>query len=303
MQRNFRKLQFAAITLVLIFVQSARSAEDMQSTASANELVGITAPYQSAILACTQPARISRIAFPEGSYVSQGSIVVFLEDAVQRARTILAEITMESTLPIELERAKLVKARRDVERLQRLHGSDYASSKELSDALSALEIAEVSHNLAVFQQQQALLNHQKESEVLREFQLAAPFDGYVSAHLKYAGETVDQLEGVVRLVQLDPLLVTVDCPLDLAHRVVEGGQYTVRPSACGGLPRMGTVIFASQVADAASQTFRVKLKVDNTDRGWLAGWKVTVDFDVEKTPVGDVASRVPCEAGAGDVQH
>lgn len=301
-QKNSRRMQLA-VALLILCPFPAVSGDQAQSASGSLEVIGITAPNQTALLASVHPAKISRIAFPEGSYVREGDVVVWLDDGVQRARTHLARITMETTLPVELERAKLVKAQRDLDRLKRLHGSDYASSKELSDALSALEIAEVSYNMAVFQQAQSSLEHQRESEVLKEYQLTAPFDGYVAAHLKFPGETIDQLEGVVRLAQLNPLVVTVDCPLELARVIEEGDQFPVRPSADGDTMRLGTVVFSSEVADAASQTFRVKLKIDNADRAWLAGWKVRIDFGAEAAKAGDVASRIPQESGSQNVQR
>ena len=266
------------ILSVSVLGSTVAAAQNSPARPGPVHVVGITAPNQTAVLAGIQPARIARIEFAEGAYVDQGVIVVALEDGVQRARADLARLAMDTTLPVELEQAKLVKARRDLDRLKHLHGEDYVSSKELADALSANEIAEVSHKLAAFQQMQAALAYERERQMLKEFRLTAPFTGYVAAHLKHGGETVDQLEGIVRLVQLDPLLVTVDCPLELARTIAEGDRFPVQPMGAESDERLGTVIFASAVADAASQTFRVKLKVDNADRAWMAGWKVSVDF-------------------------
>jgi len=250
-------------------------------------VVGMTEPFRAAMLASVQPARIAGIRAEEGAYVPEGEVIVALEDGVQRARTELAKAAMDTSLPVDLERAKLNRAKRDFERLKRLKGDDFASSKELSDALAVVEIAQVEYDLAVFSQEQALRSYEREKETLAEYQIRAPFPAYVATHLKHAGESVDQLEGIVRLVQLDPLLVSVDCPLVLAASVAIGDRYLVRPTDTSvttdpGTPgRQGTVVFASQVADAASQTFKVKLTIDNGDRGWMAGLKVVVDFSVD----------------------
>ena len=80
------------------------------------------------------------------------------------------------------------------------------------------------------------------------------------------------------LCQLDPLHVTVDCPLSLAPVVQVGDQARVRPADRAWAPRPGTVILAHRVADGASQTFKIKLSVDNKDAGWMSGMKVTVEF-------------------------
>ncbi len=254
-------------------------------------VTGMTEPFRVATLRTLQTARIAAIRFEEGAYVPEGDVVVELEDGAQRARTELAKAAMNTSLPVELERARLDKARRDLDRLKRLQGDDFASSKELSDALAVAEIARVEYDLAVFNQRQATLSFQREKETLAEYFLRAPFPAYLAARLKQPGESADQLEGIVRLVQLDPLFVTVDCPLALAPSVAIGDCYVIRPADPRWMPRTGKVAFASQVADAASQTFRVKLAVDNSDRGWMAGLKVVVDFAVDG--VGLIPERNP----------
>ncbi|MDO8630846.1 MAG: hypothetical protein Q7R41_10165 [Phycisphaerales bacterium] len=279
----------------------------------------MTEPFRVATLASVQSARIAAVRFEEGAYAAEGEVVVALQDGVQRARTELARAAVDTSLPIDLERAKLTRARRDLERLKRLQGDDFASSKELSDALAVAEIAQVEYDLSVFNQEQARRAYEREKETLAEYQIRAPFPAYVSNHLKHAGESVDQLEGIVRLVQLDPLLVSVDCPLTLATSVAIGDRYVVRPvdPQSASLtrddatlhrdphwqPRTGTVVFANQVADAASQTFKVKLTVDNADRRWIAGLKVVVDFSIDegaRDRIGSVNAETDSSSTARD---
>lgn len=238
----------------------------------------MTAPFQTATLASVQPARIARIAVPEGAMVAQGELVVALEEGVQLARTEIAKAASESTLAVDLAQARWTRAKRDLDRLMRLHGEDNASSKELTDALADADITRIEYEMANFNQAQAHRAFERESRLLDEFRLQAPFSGYVSQHLKRAGETVDQLEGIVTLVQLDPLEVQVDCPLALAPMLAVGDRFVVTPADSRWPPRAGCVVLASRVADGGSQTFKVKLNVENADAGWIAGLKVVVDF-------------------------
>ena len=80
------------------------------------------------------------------------------------------------------------------------------------------------------------------------------------------------------LVQLDTLRVLVDCPLALEQSVLLGDAVSVRLGETPGEQRVGTVVLVSRVADGASQTFRIKLTVDNADGAWVAGAKVSVVF-------------------------
>ncbi len=254
----------------------------------------MTGPAQSAVLASVQPARIAAIHFEEGQTIKAGDLVVQLEESIQFSRAEFARAAAESDLNIELARTRLQQAQRDLDRLVRLHGSEHSSSKELSDASATAEAARLEYELAVFNQAQAVRAYEREWRLLEEYRIRAPFDGYVTERIKHPGETVDQLEGVLRLAQLDPLLVTVDCPLSLAGRVKAGAEFCVRPENADWPVRIGEVIFASRLADGASQTFRVKLSVDNKDGHWVSGLKVLVDFS--STVAG---SARPCPASPG----
>jgi RND family efflux transporter MFP subunit len=240
------------------------------------ELVGLTGPYREAILAAVLPARIDALPVDEGARIRTGEVAVRLHDAVQVVKTEIAAAAAESTLAVDLARARWQRDQRNLERLTGLHGNDYASSKELSDAYAAAEIARLDYEIARFQHAQFERAHEREKHLLGEYRLRAPFDGYVTRHLKMVGETADQLEGIVKLVQVDPLRVTVDCPLALAQRIKVGDTALVRADPSDAPPRIGTVVLVSPVADGASQTFRVGLTVDNADGAWLAGAKATV---------------------------
>jgi len=265
------------MTASLLGCLAAASPADEPVAAPAG-LVGITAPYREATLAAVQPGRIAAIHHQEGSAVRDGEEVFALDDGVQRARTEIARAAAESTLEVALARARWEKAQRDLDRLTRLYGDDSASSKELSDALAEADITRLEHELAKFAHEQAQRAHVRESRVLAELHATAPFTGYVTEHLKHKGESVDESEGVIRLVQLDPLMISVDCPVALAPSIRVGETYWVGPVDDRWKPRLGTVVVAGRVANAASQTFRVKLTVDNSDGGWMAGLKVAVPF-------------------------
>ncbi|MGB2986071.1 MAG: efflux RND transporter periplasmic adaptor subunit [Phycisphaerae bacterium] len=249
------------------------------------KVVGMTVPSKVATLAAVSPARIARILAPEGGVVREGDLVIALEDGVQLAKTEIAKARAKSTLDIELARVRWEHAKREWDRLAKLHGDDHASSKELSDVLADAEVARLEYELAHFIHEQALLAHEREQKLLDEFRLRAPFSGYVSDHVKQVGETVDQLEGILTLVQLDPLQVVVDCPVSLAPFILVTDRVWIRPVDSHWPPRVGTVALASRVADGASQTFRVKINVSNEDHAWLSGLKVVVDFAGEIDPL------------------
>jgi len=240
--------------------------------------VGITAPSRTATLASVRPARIAVLSAEEGAVVRAGEVVVSLDDTVQAARTDIARVKAESTHRIDLARARWKTAQREADRLVALRGGASAPAREVDDAVAVAEIARLNYELEVVEQAQARLAYEYEGRLLDEFHLHAPFDGYIIERRKQPGETVDQLEDIVTLVQLDPLDVLVNCPIDLAPLIMEGDAYPVTPLAERWPPQEGTVTFVSPVIDGASQTFRVRLSVENPDEVWAPGLQVIVDF-------------------------
>jgi multidrug efflux pump subunit AcrA (membrane-fusion protein) len=209
---------------------------------------------------------------------------VALEDGIQRAKTEIARRDAESTLAIEFAKVRWDHSERALERLVGLHGNDYASNKELSDAWADREMRRVEHALAQWEHQQAVGSFERERETLRAFQILAPFDGVVSAHHRHVGETVDVGEPILTLARLDPLEVVLDVPLALSREIREGGEVAVQPLGAMGPALTGVVTCKSRVADAASQTLKTKITVPDRDGQWIAGTKVIVDFRFPGVP-------------------
>ncbi|MCH7701791.1 MAG: efflux RND transporter periplasmic adaptor subunit [Planctomycetes bacterium] len=260
-----------------------------QRSPAVERVIGVVQPFRTASLASVRQGPLASIAAPEGTRVTAGDPIFRLVDEAQRVRVQIAKAKAETTLAVELARARWEQARQQRDRLVDLHGEANATPKEYSDAVSEEAITHLEFEQARFKHAQDILAYELEQARLDEFHARAPFDGYVSRQIKEVGETIYQREFVVTVVQLNPLLVVVDCPLELAPRVHPGDRLTVRPMDDHWSPRQGTVVLINAVADAASQTFKVKLTVDNEDGGWTSGMKVVVEFPQRPADDGSMA--------------
>jgi RND family efflux transporter MFP subunit len=247
-------------------------------------VTGITTPRQIVKLASVQLERISRIAVTEGQIVPEGEPVIVFDDAVQRARTEMTRAAAESTLEVDLAQRRMEQAQREHERVSGLASTQAVSPKELNDAAVEAAITRLEYEIMRFRSAQARREYERERLVLERLTLRAPFAGYIAEIVKRAGESVKEGEPIATIVQLNPVEVTVDCPLAFAARVREGDQAGVKPVDAQWPPRTGTVTFASRAADAASQTFKVKLIVPNDDLAWITGLKVSVEFRPSEAP-------------------
>ncbi|MBN1490691.1 MAG: efflux RND transporter periplasmic adaptor subunit [Phycisphaerae bacterium] len=254
------------------------SAGEGTSLSATTTVSGITAAHQTALLATIEQSRIAQILVAEGGTAGQDDRLVTLDDSVQRTQVEIAQARAESMLEINRTKARSEWAEKELAHVSELHTKGIASPKELRDAQMEADVARLDHAIARFEHEQAVREYKRQQEMLARLHIRAPFSGYVTEVLKQVGEAVDEGEIILRLVQLDPLDVWIDCPFRFADAIRTGASLAVQPLDGRRPVRTGTVFLVNRVVDPGSQTFKVKLTVDNKDAGWAAGMKVVVDF-------------------------
>ncbi len=258
-----------------IVIASEQSSEEQ----SAFIVPGITLPYHNVTLGPLPAGRIADIKVKEGDMVKKGQVLVELDSSVQKLKTEIAKIVSDAMkASMQLEKVQMQLAQEELHRITKLVQEKAASSKELQDSAKLATIATAKYQKALLMYKNAVKSYELEQLKLREMSIYAPFDGYISKILKEAGESVDEREGVVSMVQINPLKVYFDCPIALAGKIKLGDTFEVKPADTKWKPDIGKVIFISPSADPASQTFRVKIEIPNKNSKWFAGIKVYVNF-------------------------
>ncbi len=250
--------------------------------------IGHTSPSRTALVSATQRGRIGAIQARPGAFVRAGDPLIRLDDQAQRIRTAIADARARSQLEVEQARIRMDKAQREHDRVVSLRTRQLASQKEVADTRTEADVARIEWETARFRHTQDQLNQQLQQQLLAEHHTVAPFDGFIAERLKDVGEAVDAHEGILRLVQLDPLEVAVDCPLALANQLRINDTFVVTPMDADWSPRIGRIVFINHVVHADSRLFRVRLLVDNPRLDWLAGIRVrvTVPSDPQHTRPG-----------------
>lgn len=265
------------LTWIVFFLVQAAPAY-APGTAAPSFAAGFTAPRRTAILAPAEPGRLQQLLVKEGDFVESGQLVASLEDGAQRARLGLSKHRADSELMVEQARIKQRRYDEDRSRIEELQSKGKASEAELIAAQADSDIARVQVGLAQWEHRQDLLDVELQSRLLERLEIRAPFAGFVTERLHEVGESVETRDGIFRLVELDPLTVVVDFPLFAAAGLAPGQSLQVLPSDPTLGSRAGTIEFVNRVADAASQTVRLKLRVANDDRRWIAGMRVNVEL-------------------------
>lgn len=240
-------------------------------------LLGFTAPSRKAILGAVLGGRIAALPARAGAHVQKGEVLFELDATVAEARLVSAEALAASDVEERLAGAACEQAQAELRRLESIESNRMSSPKELSDARSLVASTALQLELARFRRAQALREALLQRAIREQHTTRAPFDAVVAERIREEGETLEPRDGVLVLVQLDPLEITVDCPVHIARRVKAGDALLVRNAQQPGDVRAATTTLVGPVVDAASQTTRLRLTVPNADHAWLAGLRVNVE--------------------------
>ncbi len=262
--------------IFLLVISTALPAAGQAAGAGA-AITAITAPSADVTLSFIQPGRIDKINFREGDIVKIGDSLVQQYDAVQKAQLAQLEAESQNITQIQASEARLAQSKVDLERKSQAAEKGAAPATEVEYARLNMTIAELSLRLASFQHEQAVRKFQEAKLQLDNMRLACPIDGKIEELYIEAGESVNALEKVIRVVRIDPLWVDVRVPLSQAANLNYANPAVVEFPGTPKASVEGIVIFKAAVADAASETLKVRIQVSNrTNR--QAGEQVRVSF-------------------------
>ena len=276
------------LTSLALAAMLAAAAQAQPATAPAG-FEAISRPSRDLTLSFTRPGGIAAVRVQEGREVKPGDVLAELDDKVERAQ--LEELRAQAADPtrIEAARARLEQSKVDLEKIRGARAGGGATDMEVEHARLDLKIAELSLKLAEFQQQQDARKVVEAELALDRMKLRSEIAGRVEHVFLRQGESADALQKVIRVVQIDPLWVDVSVPMAYAGRVKAAADEAARrnpaPEAMAqvrfggkaGKPLAGVIIFKAAVADAASETLRLRIELPNPD-GLPAGQRCWVTF-------------------------
>ena len=246
----------------------------------------ITNPMADITLSFVQPGCIAKVYFKEGDSVKAGQVLVQQDDSAEKAQLAQLEAASQDTTQIQASEASLAQRRVDLKKLERAAERNAATELEVEHAKLSVRMAELSLQLAKFEHEQAKRKYTEAKIKLEKMSLKSPIDGRIEKIHVEAGESVNALADVVRVVRINPLWVDVPVPLAKAKTLKCGQSAKVKfPDSDSSAE--GKTIYIGAVADAASSTLRVRIEVPNkTDRP--AGEHVRVIFSTLHTDGGAV---------------
>ena len=293
---NLHKKAHSVLILTVLLLIYASIA-----TAKTVEYDGLIEPYVVVDIGAPAEGIVADVSVDRSSSVKKGQILVELESSVERAALEKAKAMATFDGEISLQKTQLAFAKRVHKRVKTLtaistHDKDQAAT-EIILTRHRLEKARESSTLAT-------LELKKAQALLNRCSIKSPISGVVVERYVSPGEYVNN-QPLLRVAQIDPLLVEVIVPAQIFGKISSGMLATIVPE----LPEYGehtaTVTIVDRVIDSASNTFGVRLELPNAEQQLPSGLRCLVRFEIEENAdeMNKVAARiVPDQANSKDMK-
>ena len=256
---------------VAILLAGAANAAEYDCMIEARQKVDI----RSAVEAVIESVLVQR-----GDLVKKGQVIITLESGPERAALEIAKsrATMQGEIKaaearVELTRLKLVRA-------EELFKQNFVSVNALDEAQADIRLATEQLRQAQENQQLAVLDVSRVSEVLAMRTIKSPFSGVVVEVMQKPGEFSGSniKDPILKLAEIDPLNVEVVLPVSMHGQIAVGTHGDVMPEQPIGGKYSAAVRIVDRVVDGASGTFGVRLEMPNRDRKIPPGVRCRVKF-------------------------
>jgi len=242
------------------------------------EVQAITMPSADITLSFIVPGRIAEIRVKEGNVVQKDQLLAYLDDEPERIQAQQLKIQAADRNRILSANAELAQKKVDLEKLNAARNKGAASDWEIEHMGLSVRIAELSLAAAKIEREQYQRRYAQALSQLQRMRLVSPSAGRVEKVFVETGEAVEKLGPVIHLVKIDPLWLDVPVPLIYAAPLaLEESVLVTFPGGETGGSGAGRIIHISSVADAASDTLRVRIEIANP-AGRPAGERVVVAF-------------------------
>jgi len=258
---------------------SAQRKSDQLLVSESPGISAFTEPYLEVAVAASEMGTIAELRVREGQLVRRGDVLAIMEDEVLKASLAVARQSSVAQGALNSARADVDLKRSELAKLQDLRDRNHASQKEVGRVEAELRIAEarllsVQEDLEVKQLEVRRIEAQLEQRVIR-----APMDGILSEVLREVGEYVSPSDStIVRLIQLDPLLIVFSVPLNRRNEFTKDQKIQVAMGPERQLVE-GVVEYVSPTPDSSNSSVRVKVRIANSSSQIQSGEAAELIFD------------------------
>ena len=249
------------------------------SSSFAENLTCVMKPYMEVALGPPVEGIIHTMHVDRGDWITKGQVLVTLEATVEEATVALMRAKAESEAKVKSMQAKAAFSARQLERALELYQSNAMAKHDLDEARTEKLLAELAYSEAVDEKRIAGLEWHRATASLNLHSIRSPIAGVVVERLMSPGELTRQTP-ILKLAQLNPLLVEVFAPLSWFGKLKTGMKAEVRPEGSGHTTYSAKVTIVNPVVNSASGTFGVRLEMPNPNNLIPSGLACTVNFEI-----------------------
>jgi membrane fusion protein, multidrug efflux system len=230
------------ICLPFALLSAAAAGKEVQGLVFPIKVVSVASPVLQEV--------VESVEVEEGATVKQGDMLVQLRNSKEKLAVEEAERLVEN-------------AEFQAKGAEALFKEKMGSKEVMLKHKTELELAKIRLQAA--------------KVALEEKSIKSPISGIVVKKYKEPGESVDRVEKLVDVVNIEQVFVQFYLEPALMQTLKEGQEVSVRfPDLNANIA--GKIDFIDPRIDAASNTFRLKVLIENADQRIKAGMRGTADF-------------------------
>lgn len=238
---------------------------------------------------------VESIAVERGDRVRKGQVLARLRSQVERASLSVAKTRAEADADVRAAAANYRYQKQQYMRAEELFEQKFISAAALEKSraetkVAAEKYAQARKQLSVWKREVELAEAQLELRAIR-----APFSGVVAERHVSVGERIED-KPMFRITRVDPLRVEVVVPAAMFGSVIKGMIARIQPE----LPNLNQldaeIVLVDDFIDAASNTFRVRASLANSDGKIPSGSRCTAQLIDAPVRVEKQSVTVPADA-------
>jgi RND family efflux transporter MFP subunit len=267
--------KLALIAVALAATASAKAPAPPASTEAYAEEV-FTQPSKAIELAAAVGGIIKTVGADEGSVVKAGDVILALDDSTEELACRAARLEAESDADEQGARATMEQAQEEARITKQLSAEGAEAQLLYLQKKMAYDVALYKYELAKKNRQKAMVDAEATKVALERKKIRAPVAGIVTRKPKGVGEAAQPLETVAHMAVIDPLHIIIHPPARMLGMFKAGQTLAVEVLEPRRQSVSTKVQIVNPVVDPASNTFRVRLAVENPDGRISAGVRVRV---------------------------
>ena len=220
---------------------------------------------------------VESISVERGDRVRKGQVLAKLRSRVEAASLRVAKTRAEADADVKAARANYLYLKQEYVRAEDLYKQKFISKAALEKSRAEMDVAREKLEQAkkqrdVWKREVELAKAQLELRAIR-----APFSGMVAERHVSVGERIED-QPMFRVTRVDPLRVEIVVPAGMFGTIKKGMDIRVTPDLPKFAPLDAKVILVDEFVDAASNTFRVRASLPNSEGKIPYGSRCTAEL-------------------------